>query len=159
MTTIADKTPREILDQSNLNELADALKKIKFGRQLSRIKVTFAALTAAAAVDITTAASKAAATISGITLATGENLPPIGVWQALRITASGTAGSLGAYLLADTGATAIVPPGGAGAAVGIAKLSDDGKTITFPNTVTGFVLEYFPRTDVAMNSEFVGAAP
>ena len=48
----------------------------------------------------------------------------------------------------------IVPPGGAGAAVGIARLSDDGKTITFPNTVTGFVLHYMPRAETALDTQF-----
>jgi hypothetical protein len=159
MTTIAETDIRATLNRADLNTVADINKKLKVGNMFSRIKVTVSGLTAAAAVDITTAAVKAAATIVGIDLESGENLPPIGIWQALRITASGTAASLGAYLLADTGATAIVPPGGAGAAVGIAKLSDDGKTITFPNTVTGFVLEYFPRSNVALDTEWPFTTP
>lgn len=144
MTTTADFTLQDLLDQANLNTLGDALHKVKLGHMFSRVKATVAALTATATPDVTTAAVKAAATISGITLATGENLPPIGQLISLRVTASGTAGSLGTYILTDSGGTAIVPPGGASAAVGIAKISDDGKTITFPNTVTAFVLEYYP---------------
>lgn len=145
MTTTKTKSLRSVLNSADPNELADALRLIKLGNRLSVIKATIASLTAASAVDITSAGVKAAATISGITLESGENLPPIAHVLSLRVTASGTAGSLGVYGVGDTGATAIVPPGGAGAAMGIAKISDDGKTLTFPNTITGFVIQYIPR--------------
>jgi len=155
MTTTSVKTLRLSMNRASPNEVADILRRIKFGNMLEPIKVTFASLTAAAAIDITTAASKAGATIvGGLTLATSELLPAIGQVVGLRVSASGTAGSLGAYIVSDSGATPIVPPGGAGAAVGIATLSDDGKTLTFPNTVTGFVLTYLPRAAVDMDSDF-----
>lgn len=157
MTTTATKTKtiRRSLNSGNLNELGVNLQRAKFGNMLEPIKITVAGLAAAAAVDITTAAVKAAATIAGgLELESGENLPAIGQVVGLRISASGTAASLGAYIVSDDGATAIVPPGGAGAAVGIAKLSDDGKTLTFPNTVTGFVLTYIPRAAVNLENEY-----
>ena len=73
-TTTADLTLQDLLDQANLNTLADALHKVKLGHMFSRVKATVVALTATATPDVTTAAVKAAATISGITLATGESL-------------------------------------------------------------------------------------
>lgn len=147
-------TIQQVLEKADPNTLADALRLLGFGKLLAPIKVVITGLSAAAAVDITSAAAKAAATITGIDeLEDGENLPAIGSCLALRVTASGTATSLGVYQLGDAGATPIVPPGGAGAAVGVARISDDGKTITFPNTVTGFVLEYMPRPKVAVTTE------
>ena len=114
-------------------------------KSIIRFSTCACTLTSSAA---TSRAVKAAATITGLSLDTGEGLPPLGALTSLRVTASGTAGSLGTYILTDPSGTPIVPPGGASAAVGIAKISDDGKTITFPNTVTGFVLQYMPRASV-----------
>lgn len=152
MTTTKVETIRQVLNQASPDELADAFRKIKLGDMLSVIKVTVAALTATAAPDITSAAVKAAATIVGTTLESGENLPPIGQLLSLRVTASGTAASVGSYIATDTGGTATLPTGGASAGVGIAKLSDDGTTITFPNTVTAFVVTYRPRAPAAIGS-------
>lgn len=146
-------TIQQALEKANPNDLADALRQLGLGKLFAPIKVVVAALTAAASVDITSAAAKAAATITGIdALEDGEFLPPIGSCLALRVTASGTAGSLGVYILGDVAATPIVPPGGAGLAVGVARISDDGKTITFPNTVTAFTLIYTPRPIVPVTT-------
>lgn len=159
MTAIANKTIKDVLNESDLNELADVLKAIRAGTAFSRVKVVAAGLTAAASFDITTAAFKALSTITGLDLATGETLPPIGVQLSLQLTASGTAGSLGAYILGDVAATPAIPAGGANVTPGVARLSDDGKTITFPNTVTAFTLSYMPRSFVALNTKFPVSAP
>ena len=150
---------RREMDKGNLSTTADIARLAKLGTMMTKLKAVVSGLTAAAAVDITTAATLAAATVTNaqgtsLPLDTGETLPPIGQVVSLRVTASATAGSLGTYGITDAGGTAIVPPGGAGAAMGIAKLSDDGKTITFPNTVTGFVLEYIPLAQVNMLNVF-----
>ncbi len=158
-TTSRNQDIRDALNSGNPAAIATALKKIKFGNMAGVIKVVAAGLTAAASFDITTAAFKALSTITGITLLTGENLPAIASVTALRVVASGTATSLGVYGIGDTGATAIIPPGGAGAAMGIAKISDDGKTLTFPNTITAFTLIYVPRADVALTTELPAGAP
>lgn len=164
MTTIAEKDIRAIINESDLNELADVLKKIKAGTMFSKVKVVATGLVAAAAFDITTAAVKAASAVTGITLATGENLPPIGRVVSLQVT-TGTALALGTYIVGPTGtppagATVINPPGGAQTAVGVASLSDDGKTLTFLGAaITGFTLTYFPAPAVALNTEFPASAP
>lgn len=135
-------TIQRALESATPNNIADLARATKLGKVLSTIKVVVTGLTAASAIDITAAATKAAATISGVALNAGEGLPAIGQVVSLRVSASGTAGAVGTYGITDSGGTAIVPPGGASAAMGIAKLSDDGTTLTFPNTITGFVLVY-----------------
>lgn len=141
-TTTAALLLQGELDDASLTNLADALRRVKLGHMFSKIKVTVAALTATATPDITSADVLAAATVSGITLASGERLPPIGQVVSLRCSTSGTANTVGSYAVTDDGGTALSPT--ASSVVGLAKLSDDGKTITFPTTVTGFVIEYFP---------------
>ncbi len=251
MTTTTKNTDlRQVLNSGNDNLIADALAKIKAGNILSTIKIVVAALAADASPDITTAAVKAAATITGAVLDTDEQLPAIGKILSLRVTASGTAGSLGNYGVADVAGAAALPqlgpaPAGIGTAtliagtvtvdttvtltansvismtpgtitgstnfasvgeltasrvtgapgvaefiiqanlatgaidtdaagpvmwaiheptnpdggVGMATLSADGKELTFPNTVTGFILEYSPREDVDLDTSFPIGAP
>jgi len=153
MPTAARIRIRDVLNRANPNDLPDALRMTKIGDQITPIKATFAALSAAAAQDITTAAAKTAATITGITLADGENLPAIGQVSALRVTAVGT-GNVGPRMVTDAGGTPLASP--AGPLFGVALLSDDGKTLTFEGTVTGFVLEYFPRPAVSTDGLFAG---
>ncbi len=146
MTTNVLKTIRGVLNTANPNDVADALRKIKYGNMLEPIKIVVVGMTAIAAPVITGALVKAAATISGgLSLANGEMLPAIANIVSLRVTASGTAGSVGTYGISDSSGTAIVPPGGASAAMGVALLNDAGTTITFPNTITAFTLVYMPR--------------
>jgi len=110
--------------------------------------VTFASLTSAAAQDVTTAASKAAATISGLTLDTGVNLPPISQVVTLRVTAGAAA----------AGVRAVTDAGGS-ASSSVALISDDGKTLTFETTVTGFVLTYIPREPAGVTLDTTLLAP
>ncbi len=154
MTDTADITLQQVLDQANPNNLPDALRLVKLGHMFAPIKVVVTTLDADATVDVTSALVLADSVVTGITLADGEMLPAIGIVRSLRVTASGTAGSLGTYGITDPDGTAIVPPGGAGASMGIAELSDDGTTITFPNTVTGFVLTYIPRSYTDLDTTF-----
>lgn len=61
---------------------------------------------------------------------------------------------------ADTGCFAITDAGGTAIAatdtkLGIATISDDGKTITFPSALTSFTIEYVPRT--LQSSAWLGA--
>lgn len=154
MTTTKTQTLQSILDSADPNLLADALRRTAPGKQNAIVKVVVVGITAAAAFDITTAAfaALAAVTITGIDnpADAGEGLPAIGEVVSLRCTASGTANSVGTYAITDSGT--LTPT--AGANVGLATLSDDGKTITFPSTVTAFVLRYRPRSPVAVTAEF-----
>ena len=144
MTTTMQDTMQRALDRANPNEVADLLKLTKLGHHLANTKVVAAGLTAAASFDVTTAAVRTASTITGLSLDTGENLPAIGVVKTLRVTTVGTAAA-GARLVTDAGGTASAT---------VALLSDDGKTLTFEGTVTGFVLEYMARSFTDMTANY-----
>lgn len=149
-TTTRTDTIEQVLKRADPNELPDALRKVDLGQMLTPRKVTFAALSAAAAIDITTAASKAAATVSPALPDNVSALPPILSVISCRVSAVGT-GALGDRHISDAGGTPAAP-GASGP--GIATLSDDGKTLTFEGTVTGFVLEYIPRPATNLTTKF-----
>jgi hypothetical protein len=159
MSVTATKTftVREAVNSGNANQVPEALAAIKAGNSLSKIKVTFTGLTSAAAQDITTAAAKAAATISGISLATGENLPPIGSVVTLRVTA-GTAAA-GARVAVDVGGTALPGDPTTAKAPGTVTVSDDGKTLVFDAAVTAFVLTYYPAPSGGADQAFAQSGP
>lgn len=141
VTTTAAPTLREAMNTGDPQAVATVAQVVGLGTMLAVVKVVFAGLTAAAALDITTAAAKTAATVTGITLATGENLPPIGSILAVRVTAG--AAAAGGRLVLDSGGTP---------AAGACTVSDTGKTLTFEGTVTGLVLMYRPAPTVALST-------
>ena len=144
MTTTKTSTIQQALSQANPNTIADALKLVDLGKMFPVIKVTVAGLTAAASVDLTSAAVKAAATIVGINaLVDGEYLPAIGSLLSLRVTAG--AAAAGERMISDVGGTASAT---------LATLSDDGTTLLFEANVTGFVLVYSARPAVAVTGVF-----
>lgn len=151
--TTKKKTLADVLNEATPGILDRALAQVKLGRMLKPVKVTVAAITAAAAVDIT-AIDRSKITINqGLDdLGSTEALPPILAVTALRVTAVGT-GELGPKHVTDTGGTPATK--GAGGSVGVATISDDGKTLTFDGTVTGFVLEYIPRSAADLGNEYV----
>lgn len=158
MTVNQTQSYRQVLDKALLGTLGTCLANMKFGLMCSPMKVTVASLTAATNFDITTSTFKSKVTAYvGVSLLDGEMLPAIGQVISLRVTASGTANSVGSYAITDTGGTAVSPT--AGANVGLATLSDDGKTLTFPTTVTAFVLQYIPRPAVTMTADASLVAP
>jgi hypothetical protein len=137
MTVNRENTVQSTLSSANPNNLADAARRGNLGLALSPVKVTFAALTSATSHNITTAASRAAATIVGISpaLPTAQLLPAAGSIETLRVTA-GVA--VGPRAITDVGGTPTTT---------LATISDDGKTITFEAAVTAFVITYFPRVE------------
>lgn len=144
---------RDILDRANYSELDAALRGTKLGTQMSSIKAVFAGVTGAATYDITTAAMKALATITGINLLTDENLPAIGHVLSLRVTAAGTGSSVGSYGITDVAGTVLTP--NTSAVMGLARISDNGTTLTFASAdVTAFVIEYMPRAQASMTAEY-----
>ena len=134
-TNVVNDTVQLALDQANPNYLADVLRGVKLGHFFSNIKAVFTGLGSAAAQNITTAAATAAATVTGITLATGEGLPPIGVVKTLRDAHSN--------IVVDAGGTAVASTS---TYPGTVLLSDDGTTLTFAAAVTAFTIEYQPRS-------------
>ena len=156
-STTAELTYQQWLNRANLNLLPTIFQKMKLGNMLSPVRIVVASLTATASPDITSAAVLAAATtISGLERETGDRLPAILAVKSLRVTTSGTANSVGSYAMVDgeaaDAARALTPT--AGANVGLALLSADGTTLTFPSTITGFVIEYIPRSNTALSSTY-----
>lgn len=138
-TNTKPRTLQVVLDEANPTEIADGLAQLDLGTVFTVLKRAFTGLTAAAAFDLTL--------IDG----TGEtvgisnvNRRPANLVRTLRCTASGTANSVGSYVVTDAAGTPTSPT--ASTIVGLATISDDGKTITFPTTVTAFVIEYMPLT-------------
>lgn len=149
-TTPADRTIQNILNTGNLNDLSLVLQKIKLGNVLGTVKVVCASLAATAAPVITGSAVRLASTITGLERGTTENLPPILAVKTLRCTTSGTGTTVGAYGVTDAAGTAVTA--NTSTVMGVALLSDDGTTLTFPTTITGFVLEYVPRPNTDLDT-------
>lgn len=138
-TSTKNRSTQLVLDEANPNDIANGLAALRLGTVFAPLKRAFTGLTAAAAFDIT------AIDGTGETAGAGNpNRLPAAHVRTLRCTASGTANSVGSYIVSDAAGTAVSPT--AGANVGIALLSDDGKTVTFPTTVTAFIVEYVPLT-------------
>ena len=155
-STTAEQTYQQWLNKANANLLPTIFQKMKLGNMLSPVRVVVTGLTATASPDITSNAVRLAATITGLERETTENLPAILAVKSLRVTASGTSNSVGSYAITDgetaDAARALTPT--AGANVGLALLSADGTTLTFPSTITAFVLEYIPRSATALSSNY-----
>ena len=129
MTTTKVNSIKEVANSGNLNQLADVAQKVKLGQMLQPQKLTFTGLVAAAAHNLSDAAHGA--------------LPAIGDVLTLRVTAG--AAAAGDRMVTDAGGTASAT---------VAKLSDDGTTLTFEANVTGFVITYTPRAAVDVASKF-----
>lgn len=148
MTTIQQHTLEESLSSGNPAAVATAMSTIQAGKMLSNVKAVFTGLTSATSFDITSAACKAAATVTGLKLDADELLPAIGDILSLRVTAG--AAAAGHRNVTDVGGTA---------AATLATISDDGKTLTFEAGVTAFVLQYRPRAAVALSTRDNFSAP
>lgn len=139
-------TLKEALAKADPNTLADALRKVDLGNLLQVKEYDTGTITATAAVTIPE--SGALAVLSA------------------RVVTSGTAASVGTYMVGDSAVTPLLPPGGASTAVGIASaqgitapgagLTGTGRisTITFPNTVTRVVIRYIAAPETLLTALF-----
>lgn len=144
MTISVTASLQSALDKANPNELADLLRKVKLGTVLTPLKRTFTGLTAAASYDLT------ALDASGETVgaANPKRLAMLALLNLSVVTAT-TASCQGVYVLADPAQTKISATNKT--VVGVAWISDDGKTLTFPTAdVTAFTIEYLPRASTDM---------
>jgi len=147
-TTLLNKT-RDVLDKADPGKVSDVFRNMKLGTMLAPLKRVFTGLTAAASFDLT--AIDGTGETAG---AANQARTAVLNLNYLRVDASGTAASVGNYIVGPPTSTLLVPPGGANVAVGVARISDDGKTITFPNTITGFTISYIPRSAVDVEAKF-----
>lgn len=154
VTTTQARTLYKMLIDCDPNYMADLFRQMQLGNMMQTFKVTFVGLTTATAHNITDSGHAAGASGVTVNLPSGyplaeqaSALPAIGVLVALR----DTGGATGVYVAGDTGCT---PFDASGSHPGVVKLSDDGTTITFNTTTTGFVIEYIPRSAVALTTTF-----
>jgi hypothetical protein len=113
------------------------------GEVLHPLKRTFTGLTLASAFDLTAIDSteEIAAGVNGVNNPYRRGLLCAGTLR-VTVTGGGT-GALGVRQLSDAGDTPTT---------GIATISNDGKTITFEGTITGFTIEYVPQLAVRLGA-------
>jgi hypothetical protein len=145
MTVSKVDTVKEVLTKADPNQLPDALRRVDLGNLLQIKEFDTGTITAAAAITIP----------GGALMVTGA-----------RVVTSGTAASVGTYLVGDSSVTPLLPPGGASVAVGIASaqgiaapgagLTGAGliTSITFPNTVTRAVIRYISAPAAVLTGKF-----
>lgn len=137
-TKIVTPTLQAELNKANPNNIADLLRQVALGDVLAGFKRTFTGLAAAATYNLT--ALDASGEVTGVSNPFRRG---IGVLKTLRVTAATTGASVGSYILTDIGGNTVSPA--THTIAGIALISDDGTTITFPSAdVTAFVIEYQP---------------
>lgn len=126
-TTVLPQTLELGLSQANPGFLADALRKVDLGSLFYK------------QVETITQASSTSVVLAKPAFA------PAGV--CVRVTAGG---SLGAYLVVDSGGIAV----DVGAEIGVCKLSDDGLTLTFASAVTECVVTYAAAAAASKDEAF-----
>lgn len=145
MTTTKVDTIKEVLTKADPDQIVDALRKIDLGNLLQMKEYDTGTITGVAAVPLPEDALMV---------------------TSARVVTSGTAASVGSYLVGDSAVTPLLPPGGASVAVGIASaqgiaapgagLTGTGRitTVTFPNTVTRVVFRYVAAPKVLLTTKF-----
>lgn len=132
-TTTTPETLAQVLSKADLNKLADALRQIDLGAMLAPAEYDTGTITGADAIT----------------------LPGNGALlvQSARVHA-GSATFVGTYAVGDSGATPLTAA--TASVVGLAKLSADGKTITFPTgtTATRVVVRYIPAPATLLTADF-----
>jgi hypothetical protein len=128
------QTLKAVLDDANPNKIADALQKVKLGSILDKVDTGDQTITAAASFTLPNS---------------GKAL----IVESCEVGASGTAASVGFYAVVPTGATEATPAA-AGKGGGVATISADGTTITFPNTVTQVRVVYLAAPAEDLGEEF-----
>lgn len=144
MTTTIAPTLQNELDKARVDEMADIFRLMKLGTMLTPLKRVFTGLTGAATYDLT------ALDASGETVGVSNpNRCALLHLVSLRVVTATTATVAGTYILTDKDGDLVSAT--THTVVGIAKISDDGKTLTFPSAdVTAFTIEYLPRSNVDM---------
>ncbi len=145
-TTTKTQTLGVTLTQASPDTLPDALRDVDLGNLLQMKEYDTGAITAVAAVPVP---EDALAVLSA------------------RVVTSGTAASVGTYMVGDSAVTPLLPPGGASTAVGIASsqgVANGGgavaavggvlSTVTFPNTVTRVVFRYIAGPKTKLSASF-----
>ena len=173
LTTAAEPLQGE-LDAASVTTLADLLRQVKLGSMLTPVQATVTGITSAGTttpINITNGAAAAAGNLGGGTVVltnapsggtysgttaivggTGNTLPPILVPIAMSDQAGGYACIV--TTPKNTGGSAMTAVSASSTYPGVVLLSTDGKSLTFGNVQTGFVIDYIPRSFVALSGNF-----
>lgn len=133
-------TVSSVLETANPNNMIDALKRLHLGLREVGVKVTVASSVQTVPTPGTGGITSPLVTVAAA-VATFD--PPIAAIKSLRVTTGAAAG--GRIMLDAAGSAAQIGTSGVYTAV----ISDDGSTITFETTITGFVIAYLPRLSTA----------
>jgi hypothetical protein len=125
-TVTTAETIRKVLNSGNLNELADALKKMKFGDMMEQVDETITIAAGTTINLLTQSAFKRRALVV----------------QSVRVV-TGTA--TGVRTVTDAGGTA---------STSVVTLSADGKTLTFEANITVARIVWVPAPDVDPDVDF-----
>ncbi len=132
MTTTADKTLKDVVNDASPNNINDAFRLMQLGDMLAPTK----------SVHIQAAAPT-------VTLS-----PPAAI--VMDATVRDGAAVLGARHVADI---ASVPSAPGANGPGVATLSNDGTTLTFEDNVTDVIVTYMPRPAADMSTIFAFTGP
>lgn len=137
-TDTAKPTIKTELDKAQPGDLSPLLALVKPGTMMTPIKETITLASVSATIDLT---AKSAAGLAADRIRT------------LRVSdvTGGTSARVGSYIITDASGTALDPQADS---PGVAKLSDDGKTLTFAGTVKAIVITYYPVPYTALSTEF-----
>jgi hypothetical protein len=159
MTTIRQRL-LDAFQNGNPLDMASAAKRLGAGWMQTPLKIVVTGATASASWNLSDLRNgQGGCTITsakdGTALPSGFAPPPLsGQPRSLRVTGSGTSTAVGDYHVTDSGGTMLDPPLMPNTAVGTARCSDNGNTLTFRVTVTGFTLIYMPGPSIDGNSEY-----
>lgn len=130
-----------VLQSANPNTLPDMLRKQRVDRLFQPISATIT-IPSGTSIDLTTLRAGTEAVVSANSpIEAGELLPPIRFLRSLRVS-TGTA--TGPRTITDASGTASTT---------VAKLSEDGKTLTFEAAITVFVLVFYGASETAPTSD------
>lgn len=137
-TDTANRTLKDELDSANATTMPAALAKVKVGTHLTLIKETITLAAVAASVNLAT-------------LSVAKR--PAWIIKSLRVSdvTGGASARVGTYVITDAAGTALDPQADS---PGVAKLSDDGVTLTFAATIKAIVIAYYPMPDTDLTSKF-----
>lgn len=151
-TATLNDTVQLEMDKGQLGTTANCVALMRLGSMNSLLKVTVAGYTAAATIDLTDPVVLALATVNVGYVRPGENLPAIGVLKTLQVTGASANTEIGSYVVTDAAGTTVAPTNAT--ILGVATITDDGKTLGFSGSITDLVIEYYPVANVDMTSVF-----
>jgi hypothetical protein len=168
------QTIQSALDNATDTQVVALLNLVQLGSVLTPVQATVTGITSAGTttpINITSGVAAAAGNLGGGTVVL-TNAPVGGVYAGTTAIVGGTGNTLPPILsviaLSDqaggyacivttpknTSGTAMTAVSATATYPGTVLLSTDGKSLTFGNVQTGFVIDYIPRPGTAMSTNF-----